>query len=82
MTSAWWRIVADRFLDEHGLDPRVEPSDCARLWTEAEQAKHVLSLRFKTSVPIRFAGLDAQIEVTRKDFENLVVDLVGAPRRR
>ena len=70
-------FVADRFLDEHGLDPRVDPAECARLWTEAEQAKHILSTRPRASVPIRFAGLDVQIEITREDFEDLVADLVG-----
>ena len=69
--------VADRFLDEHGLDPRVDPADCARLWTEAELAKHSLSTRQQASVPIRYAGLDVQIDITREDFENLVADLVG-----
>ena len=59
------------------LIPRVDPSECARLWTEAEQAKHTLSTRHIARVPVHFAGLDVQIEIRREDFENLVADLVG-----
>jgi molecular chaperone DnaK len=69
--------VADRFLNEHGLDPRVDPSECARLWTEAERAKHILSTHPQASVPVHFAGLHVRIDITREDFENLVADLVG-----
>jgi molecular chaperone DnaK len=70
-------FIADRFLSQHGLDPRVDPAECARLWTAAEQAKHALSTQMRASVPIRFAGLDVQIEVTRQDFERLIADLVA-----
>ncbi|MHB8952041.1 MAG: Hsp70 family protein [Pirellulaceae bacterium] len=70
-------FVADRFLDEHGLDPRVDPSQCARLWTEAERAKHILSTHPQASVPVHFAGLHVRIDITCGDFENLVADLVG-----
>jgi len=69
--------VADRFLAEHGLDPRVEPIECARLWAEAEQAKHVLSSSHSATVRVRYAELDVQLDVTRYDFENLIADLIG-----
>ncbi len=69
--------LAERFLDQHGLDPRVDPVECARLWTAAEHAKHVLSVVPMTSVPIRFAGLDVRVEVTRQDIERLCADLIA-----
>jgi len=70
-------LIADRFLEQYGLDPRADPAQCARLWVEAEQAKHAISAQMRTTVPIHYVGVDAQIEVTREDLERLISDLVG-----
>ena len=69
--------VADRFLNEHGLDPRVDPFVCARLWLEAERAKHALTKRQRTSLPVSFSGLELQVEITRQQLEDLAADLLG-----
>ncbi len=69
--------IAERFLQEHGLDPRVDPTECATLWQEAERIKHTLSMRKQTRASISFAGIGMNIQVARDEFENLVANLLG-----
>src|SRR5208337_673440 len=68
--------VAQQFLDAHGVDPRSEPQDAAQLWLDAQEAKHALSERTKTTVVCFHAGIRMRIDVTRIEFEGLISDLV------
>ena len=69
--------IADRFLAEHGVDPRVDLAECARLWIEAEQVKHMLSTRSQVKLDVQYAGLRLPLTITREIFEELVADLIG-----
>ncbi|MBN1908894.1 MAG: Hsp70 family protein [Pirellulales bacterium] len=69
--------LAENFLAEHGLDPRSDPADVAQLRINAQEAKHALSERRKTTVVVSHHGIRMRQEVTREGFEDLVQDLLG-----
>ena len=69
--------LAENFKAEHGLDPRSDPEDAAQLWIDAQEAKHALSERNKTTVVCYHAGIRMRQEVTRAKFEELTQDLLG-----
>jgi molecular chaperone DnaK len=68
--------LAERFLAAQGVDPRSDPQDAVQLWFDAQEAKHSLSERSKTSVLCFHAGIRMRIEVTRSELEELTRDLV------
>jgi len=68
--------LANQFVATHGIDPRSDPQDAAQLWLDAQEAKHALSERSKTTVVCFHAGIRMRIEVTRTQFEDLIRDLV------
>ncbi|MBN2024523.1 MAG: Hsp70 family protein [Pirellulales bacterium] len=69
--------VAERFVAEHGLDPRGDPHDAARLWLDVQEAKHALTERRKTTVVCHHQGIRMRQEITREEFEDLSQDLLG-----
>ena len=69
-------FIAERFLEQHGIDPRSDPEDAAQLWFDASEAKHALTERNKTTVVCYHAGLRSRVEITRCEFEQLTVDLL------
>ncbi len=69
-------FVAEHFRRAHGLDPRGDLQDAAQLWLDAQDAKHVLSQRQKTSLVCFHGGIREKIELTREAFEDLTRDLV------
>lgn len=68
--------LAQRFVDAHGVDPRSDPQDAAQLWLDAQEVKHSLSERTKTTAVCFHAGIRMRIEVGRGEFEEMVVDFV------
>ena len=68
--------ISQQFRDEHGLDPLADPSDAAQLWIDAQEAKHALSERSKTTVICYHSGMRLRTEVTRETFESLTLDLL------
>lgn len=68
--------VAERFFETHGLDPRSNPADAAKLWLDARDAKHSLGTRKRSNVVCFHQGLQHRVEITRDIFEQLVEDLV------
>lgn len=68
--------LAERFVEAHGVDPRSDPQDAAQLWIDAQEAKHALSERNKTSVVCFHAGIRMRIEFSRSEFAELTADLV------
>lgn len=65
-------LIADRFAEAHGADPRCDYGLLQRLWTLARRAKHELTEQQETTVPCDFAGVRMGIEITRIDFEQLI----------
>jgi molecular chaperone DnaK len=70
-------FIADRFVKEHGLDPRSDPEDYAGLWLEAQQAKHALSERRRYTIVCTHNGIRMKAELTREEFEEKTRDLLG-----
>ena len=68
--------LAQQFVEAHGIDPRSDPQDAAQLWLDAQEAKHALSERTKTSVTCFHAGIRMRIEVTREIFEDMTRNLL------
>lgn len=70
------RHLAHQFLDAHGVDPLADPQDAAQLWLDAQDAKHALSERTKTTVLSFHAGIRMRMEVSRNEFEEMTADLL------
>lgn len=70
-------FAADRFFDEHGMDPRSEPNSLGRLLRECEDAKRTLSARSKATISVDFGGHSSRIPITREFFEQITNDLLG-----
>ncbi|HQU42405.1 MAG TPA: Hsp70 family protein [Pirellulales bacterium] len=68
--------LAERFMEQHGADPRSDPRDAAQLWLDAQEAKHALSERQKTTVVVSHAGVRMRQEIARALFEELTRDLL------
>ncbi len=68
--------LAQQFLDAHGVDPRSDPQDAAQLWLDAQDVKHALSERTKTTALSFHAGIRMRIEVSRSEFEEMTADLL------
>jgi molecular chaperone DnaK len=68
--------LAKNFTEQHGADPRSDPRDLAQLWLDAQDAKHALSERQKTTVVVFHAGVRMRQEVSRAQFEELTRDLL------
>lgn len=64
--------VSERFLEQHGIDPRADFGLTQRLWRLAEEAKRRLSDADSTTVSCAFAGMKMDIEVTRQTFTRLI----------
>jgi len=69
--------VAKQFQQEHGIDPRQEPGDCAKLWLDAEDAKRSLSTRNDVTIVCHHEGLRSVCKLSRKKFEDMTNDLIG-----
>jgi|GEM_PF-334942 len=68
--------VADHFRRTHGVDPRTDLQDAAQLWLDAQEAKHDLSQKRKTSLVCFHRGIRERIELTQEIFADLIRDLV------
>ncbi len=74
--------LAQRFVDEHGVNPRDDQRALARLTRAAEQAKIVLSSQPMAQVREEYLiasgarPLHLDIEITREEFEELIEDMI------
>lgn len=68
--------IAERFLAEHGLDPRSDACDLAQLWRDAQDVKHALSEHTKTSTVCFHAGIRMKLDITRPEFLHLTAHLL------
>ncbi len=75
-------LLAQRFVEEHAIDPRNDQRALARLTRAAEQAKIALSSQPVANVREEYLltsaaiPLHLDIELTREDFEGLIEDLI------
>jgi molecular chaperone DnaK len=70
-------FMAEAFVNDHGLDPRSDPEDCAQLWLDAESLKKSLSERQSISTVCHHNGLRTRVELTRDVFEKMTLDLLS-----
>lgn len=75
-------FLAERFMQEHTVDPRNDPRALARLTRAAEAAKITLSSQPFVHVREEYLltedgrPMHLDVEIARVDFENLITDLV------
>ena len=69
-------FLAERFLAEHGVDPRSDAGNALQLWFDAQEAKHTLSERHQVPLVLFHAGVRMRQELTRSQFEDLTRDLL------
>jgi molecular chaperone DnaK len=72
--------AADRFSEQHGVDPRQDANALGRLWRNCEEAKRALSIRQRTSILCEYNGRATRVVVTRKIFQELTADLLDRTR--
>ncbi len=68
--------AADRFVQQHGADPRADPQSLAALEATAERAKRTLSKVEQTTLTVTHAGNRLVLPLTRTEFEGLTRDLL------
>jgi molecular chaperone DnaK len=73
-------LAAERFMDQHGCDPRDDSAAFGRLWRECEDAKRTLSARQKAAVTVDYRGSAMRIEIARQEFEEATLDLLDRTR--
>ncbi len=73
-------LMAEKFIDQFGLDPRADPNARGRLWRECEDAKRTLSARAKASVTCDFQGQATRAELSRDEFESRTSGLLERTR--
>lgn len=69
-------IIAEYFIEHFGVDPRPDPSQMQLLWRLSRELKHTLTLHHSVLVDFTHAGLRAQFELQRADFEDAIEPLV------
>lgn len=69
-------IIADRFRDRHGIDPRHNIVEMQRLWKLAREAKHQLSSQERVPIAFDYEAMPLQFDLTRSDFEDAIEPLV------
>lgn len=70
-------IVADRFDERHGIDPRWDPITAADLRERCEDAKRSLSKMPQTLVTLTADGVTDRIRVARAEFEQMSAPLLA-----
>ena len=69
-------MVADRFNDEHGVDPLLSKLGAQELQLKAVEAKQMLSQRAKTRIVCQHEGASTVVELTRDQFEEMTAPKV------
>lgn len=73
-------IGAERFKQQHGIDPRAEPESLQELWLAAEMAKRTLTERPRATMIVNCHGKRLKTEVTRQEFEEATTQLLRRTR--
>ena len=69
-------IIAERFVQKHGVDPRVDPRKLQRLWRLARDVKHDLTGHDSAPVYFEHMGLVLDFELSRTEFEDAIEPLI------
>jgi molecular chaperone DnaK len=72
--------VAERFREQHGLDPRTDLQSLVLLQAAAERAKRTLSRLPQTSITCTHAGRVLTVPISREQFETMTRDLLMRTR--
>ncbi len=70
------QYLADAFCDETGFDGEYDQFAMQAFQSAAEKTKKQLSQRESVKVPLNVAGIPAQIQLTRDEFESLTAHLL------
>jgi molecular chaperone DnaK len=69
-------IIAERFRDRHGVDPRMHLTEMQRLWKRAREIKHALSDRTDIPIEFEYEGMNTSFNLSRSEFEEAIEPLV------
>jgi molecular chaperone DnaK len=69
--------LAEKFKEQHGVDPREDVDTYQQLKNDAESAKESLSNKEKTRVIVQHQGNKMVYELTRQEFDALTEDLLS-----
>jgi molecular chaperone DnaK len=68
--------VAEKFIEEHGVDPREDLESYQDLVNKVEEAKKALSKKPKTNVFAQCAGKSSKVNITNEQFEEMTKPLL------
>ena len=74
------RLVAGRFAEEHGFDPRQEPAALVQLAAALEKARRSLSSRKNTTIEFEHRGRFFRAPFSREKLDAETKDLLGRAR--
>ena len=69
-------FIAEKFQEEHGVDPREDIQAMPELMRKANQTKHALTQRESVTVAFAHEGMRMRTELTQQEFSERCVDLV------
>src|SRR2546421_1642345 len=68
--------VAEKFIEEHGVDPREDLESYQDLVNKVEEAKKALSKKPKTTVFAQCAGKSSKVTISQEEFEEMTKPLL------
>ena len=68
--------VAEKFIEEHSIDPREDLESYQDLVNKVEEAKKALSKKPKTTIFAQCAGKSAKVTVSQEEFEEMTKPLL------
>ena len=69
-------FIAEKFIEEHGVDPRDEGCGEQELLRKANQTKHALTQRESVAIAFAHEGDRLRTELSQREFATLTEDLV------
>ena len=69
-------IIAERFRNRHGVDPRMNLVEMQRLWKRAREIKHALTDRVEVPIEFEYEGMSTSFNLSRSEFEEAIEPLV------
>ncbi len=69
-------FIAEKFVQQHDVDPRQDPCGEQELLRKANQAKHALTQRDTISIAMAHDGNRLRTELSQEEFSRLTEDLV------
>ncbi len=69
-------LIAEKFIERHGIDPRQKVTESQRLWKRAQEVKHKLSEHESVFVGYDYDGMVLEFDLDRAVFEEAVEPLI------